>query len=81
MARSSGGAFSMARVGTGTVVVGGGSVLVVVLPLEVVVASVSEEQAPTSRATTSRTERRRNMVDLEVVVRSPSRDLHRTLTV
>jgi hypothetical protein len=83
MASSSGGAFSIVRVGAGTVVVVVGSVVlvVVVAPLEVVVASVSDEQAALSTARTSRRERRRYMVDLEVVVRSPSRDLPRTLTV
>jgi hypothetical protein len=65
----------MARVGMGTVVVGATVVLVVVLPLEVVVASVSEEQAPASTTRTSRTDRRRYMVDLEeCFFRSPSRD-------
>jgi hypothetical protein len=82
MANSSGGAFSIVRVGAGTVVVVGSVVLVVVVaPLEVVVASVSDEQAAPSTARTSRIERRRYMVDLGMIVRSPSRDLPRTLTV
>jgi hypothetical protein len=67
--------------GTVGVVVGGTVVGVVVDTLEVVIGSASWLQAPMTRASTSRIEKRRCMVDLGVVVRSPSRDLPGTITV
>jgi hypothetical protein len=45
-----------------------------VVALEVVVGSASWLHAVAASASTSNTERRRYMVDLEMVVRSPSRD-------
>jgi hypothetical protein len=67
----------MASVGTGTVVVVGvvvGAEELVVVSLEVVAGSASGAQAVAKRTNTNRREKRRYMVDLEVVVRSPSRD-------
>jgi hypothetical protein len=68
------------------VVVGGVVVVVdelevVAGALEVVVDPVSALQAATRTTKTSRRQIRRYMVDLGVIVRSPSRDLIRTLTV
>jgi hypothetical protein len=61
--------------GTVVVVVGATVVELVVVALEVVIGSASRLQAPMTRASTSTTEKRRYMVDLEVIVRPPSRDL------
>jgi hypothetical protein len=71
----------MARVGI-VVVVAGRLVEVVVVSLDVVVVSrVSAEQAVTTSTSTNKAEKRRYMVDLEMIVRSPSRDLPGTITV
>jgi hypothetical protein len=67
--------------GTVVVVVGGTVVEVVVVGLVVVIGSASWLQAPMTRASTSKTAKRRYMVDLGVIVRSPSRDLPGTITV
>jgi hypothetical protein len=65
----------MVSVGTGTVLeVVVGDVELVVVSLEVVAGSASGAQAVARKTRTSRRERRRYMVDLEVFVRSPSRD-------
>jgi hypothetical protein len=66
---------------TVVVVVGGTVVEVVVIALDVVAGSASWLQAVAIRTSTSRTEKRRYMVDLEMIVRSPSRDLPGTITV
>jgi hypothetical protein len=54
--------------GTVVVVVGGTVVEVVVIALDVVVGAASWLQAVAIRASTSRTEKRRYMVDLEMIV-------------
>jgi hypothetical protein len=68
-------------VGGTVVVVGDWVVEVVVVSREVVACSASGEQEVAMTARTSKTERRRYMVDLEMVVRPPSRDRPGTLTV
>jgi hypothetical protein len=74
------GGMDVVVVGGTVVVVGGRAVEVVVVSLDVVSAT-SGEHAVAMTARTSKTERLRYIVDLEMVVRSPSRDRPGTLTV
>ena len=64
----------------GMVVVVVGREAVVVVSLVVVVSPESGEHAVTTMTSANRTERRRIMVDLGMIVRSPSRDRAGTLT-